>query len=131
MLGFSFDYPSMDFEYQLKTKVHVIAQVKTSKLTLPKSTIYFDFDSAKLKKSEIPKLKVFIRGDRVVIKGYASPEGSEEYNLRLSERRAKSVKKYLERKGIQVEEVKAFGESLCFEEQKDWWKCRKVEVELK
>jgi len=78
MLGFSFDYPSMDFEYQLKTKVHVIAQVKTSKLTLPKATIYFDFDSAKLRKSEIPKLKVFIRGDRVVIKGYASPEGSEE-----------------------------------------------------
>jgi len=131
MLGFGFDYPSMDFEYQLKTKLHVIAQVKSSKLTPLRATIYFDFDSAKLKKSEIPKLKVFIRGDRVVIKGYASPEGSEEYNLRLSERRAKSVKKYLERKGIRVEEVKAFGESLCFEEQKDWWKCRKVEVDLK
>lgn len=93
------------------------------------TTIYFDFDSDRLRKDQIPKLKIFKKGDRVVISGYASPEGSERYNLNLSKRRALSVKRFLEKRGVKVENIKVFGESLCFEEPKNWWKCRKAEVE--
>ena len=127
MLGFGFDYPAVSFEYQLKAKTYVITREMSTKLT-PAVIIYFDFDSAELRKNEIPKLKVFKKGDRVIISGYASPEGSEEYNLELSKRRAMSVKTYLEKQGVKVLKLKAFGESVCFEKQKDWWRCRKAEV---
>jgi len=94
-----------------------------------KVTIYFDFDSAVLRKDQIPKLNIFKRGDRVEVRGYASPEGTKEYNLRLSEKRARNVKNYLKKRGVVVKKLKAFGEDFCFEEKKNWWKCRKVEVE--
>ena len=127
MFGFGFDYPAVSFEYQLKAKTYVITERKFTKLT-PAVVIYFDFDSAKLKNDQIPKLKVFKKGDKVIISGYASPEGSEKYNLELSRRRALSVKEYLEKKGVKVLKIKAFGEGLCFEKPENWQECRKAEV---
>jgi len=45
----------------------------------------------------------------VNIEGYASSEGTEEYNQQLSLRRAESVRRYLIRKGIVAERIIASG----------------------
>jgi len=93
-----------------------------------KVSVYFDFDSAKLKEGEKEKLEVFNKGDSVIVKGFASPEGSERYNYSLSLRRANNVKNFLEKKGVKVLKVKAYGESLCNESKENWWKCRRADV---
>jgi outer membrane protein OmpA-like peptidoglycan-associated protein/tetratricopeptide (TPR) repeat protein len=49
----------------------------------------------------------------VIINGYADSRGSDEYNMRLSERRANSVKHYMIQKGIPASRIrtKGYGES--------------------
>ena len=90
--------------------------------------VYFDFDSAKLKEEEKEKLKKFKKGDRVILWGQASPEGSKSYNYELSKKRAESVKEFLEKLGVKVKEVKVLGE-FCLIDKKDWKLCRKVSAE--
>jgi OOP family OmpA-OmpF porin len=66
---------------------------------------HFDFDKSTLtvKGVEIMKenIKVFKENPemKVVIAGYASASGTEEYNQKLSERRAKTVREYLVNEG--------------------------------
>ena len=43
------------------------------------------------------------------INGYASPEGTNEYNMQLSKRRAEAVADYLANKGIIIKSVKGHG----------------------
>jgi outer membrane protein OmpA-like peptidoglycan-associated protein len=45
----------------------------------------------------------------VNIYAYASPEGSKEYNLELSQKRADAVAEYLKAKGVTVESAKGMG----------------------
>ncbi len=94
-------------------------------------TVYFDFDSDVLKEGEKRKLRVIKKGDRVFLEGYASPEGSKEYNLGLSKRRAKRVADFLKKKGTKIEGVRAYGEEGCNLAKEEWWKCRKVEIRVR
>lgn len=61
----------------------------------------FPFDSAELKpegRTELDQLAKEVRGmpyDRVTVTGHASRSGTDEYNMRLSERRAQAVRDYL------------------------------------
>ena len=73
------------------------------------ATIFFAFDSDKLDdraKAELDKL-----GENGIycIDAYASSEGSTEYNVALSQRRADAVKKYLEGRGAKVESAVGHG----------------------
>ncbi|MEN8183382.1 MAG: OmpA family protein [Myxococcota bacterium] len=70
-------------------------------------TVYFDFDMALVRNDQKPKLQTNgtqIQGHgewrRVTLQGYTDERGSEEYNLALGERRANSVKRYLETLGV-------------------------------
>jgi len=45
----------------------------------------------------------------VILDAYASPEGAKAYNQKLSQKRADSVKGYLENKGVKVADAKAHG----------------------
>ena len=45
----------------------------------------------------------------IVIEGYASSDGSEGYNMKLSERRATSVKEYLVENGIDANRLNTVG----------------------
>lgn len=73
------------------------------------NTFYFEFDKYNLKKDQINTLKEhvnFIKKnniDHVTIEGHTDEIGTSEYNIALGERRAKSIKMYLERKGINTE----------------------------
>lgn len=142
MLDFAFDIPGGDLSYQMRTEVHVIGMRSESPLTFTgkkivrlnmsrskdrKITIYFDFDSARLIESEKEKLTE-VKG-RVFLRGYASPEGSSVYNLRLSERRAGAVADFLQKRGVKIEGLKGYGEERCSEPPTRWYLCRKVEVE--
>ena len=72
---------------------------KTSSITI--NNIFFDFDSAVLKKestSELKRLVTFVQENsiaKIKIIGHTDKVGSDEYNKKLSLDRANSVKKYV------------------------------------
>ncbi|MFZ1807359.1 MAG: OmpA family protein [Cyclobacteriaceae bacterium] len=87
--------------------------------TINLNNIFFDFDQTTLKSESFPELNriVSLMNDKptleVEISGHADATGPEAYNLGLSERRAKSVVRYLTDKGVAKERVKVsfFGEA--------------------
>jgi outer membrane protein OmpA-like peptidoglycan-associated protein len=98
--------------------------------------VYFLYDSSALTSfaqgildqnvkvfKEYPKLKA-------ILIGYASPEGTDEYNLKLSERRAIAVKDYLVKAGISEDilTVKPMGELEAV--KSSWPFARKVHFEV-
>ena len=84
------------------------------KITLS-ATELFAFNSAMLSIPQ-PKLDDIAAAlnanpqiNQVVITGYADRIGSDQYNLKLSERRANSVKTYLNEKGVDGQRLNAVG----------------------
>jgi OmpA-OmpF porin, OOP family len=73
--------------------------------------IHFDFDKATLTSTAIEILKESVQklknspGVNVRIEGHTCAHGSEEYNMALGERRAKTVKEYLTDAGIPAERL--------------------------
>lgn len=71
------------------------------------STIYFEYDQARLSADARKKLAQnaeWIKsntGYTVQVEGHTDERGSVEYNLALGERRAKSVRAYLESLGVE------------------------------
>ena len=83
------------------------------------NNIFFDFDKAVLKPESFPELNRIVdalkekSGMQIEIAGHTDNIGTEEYNLSLSERRARAVISYLAEKGIPANRLKVvfFGES--------------------
>ncbi len=79
------------------------------------SEVFFDFDSATLKpggRAELERVAEVLnkyRKTTIVVEGHTDKTGPEEYNQRLSERRAQAVKNALIQMGIIEERVKAYG----------------------
>ena len=79
---------------------------------------HFDFDKATLRPEAMPKLQEAVRvmGEnptiKVNIEGHTDSVGSDEYNMRLSERRAQSVENFLVTKGVAADRLtpKGYGE---------------------
>lgn len=94
-------------------------QAIIGKYNLSMKPIYFDFDSYKLETDGIDALDKIANALSnhnnfgVQFDGHADYIGSEEYNLKLSEKRANSTKGYLMNKGITGDRIKLqyFGES--------------------
>jgi peptidoglycan-associated lipoprotein len=69
------------------------------------STVYFAFDDSSILDSEKTRLSANqdciakAKGKSVFVVGHTDTSGTEEYNIALSERRAKSVADYLARLG--------------------------------
>lgn len=77
-------------------------QVKTIQRVTLDSETYFEFDSARLKPAAKGKLDELVKSidnskgfEKITITGHADRIGSREYNQRLSEQRAGSVRQYL------------------------------------
>src|SRR5688572_26832748 len=70
------------------------------------NTVYFDYDSSNVRRSETSKLDAiasYIKGggNRAIrVEGHADARGTEEYNRALGEKRAQSVREYLARAGV-------------------------------
>lgn len=76
--------------------------------------VFFDFDRSELKPEsfvELNKLADYLMKNaiRIEIGGHTDDQGSEEYNDRLSENRAKAVYDYLIQKGIPAERLQYKG----------------------
>jgi OmpA-OmpF porin, OOP family len=107
----------------LKNKDITLAPIEVTlveanaKITL--NNIFFDFDKATLKSESFPELNriVSLMNENptmeVEIAGHTDPIGTGEYNMSLSERRAKSVTRYLVSKGISEKRITTsyFGET--------------------
>jgi outer membrane protein OmpA-like peptidoglycan-associated protein len=82
------------------------------------NNIFFDFDKTILRPESFPELDRLITmlkeksGMQIEIAGHTDATGDAKYNLKLSERRAKAVIKYLAQKGIEAKRLNAvfFGE---------------------
>lgn len=77
--------------------------------------INFDFDKSNIKKEFIPVLDQAVEilkahpDVKVVVEGYCDGIGTEAYNLKLSERRANSVKQFLVKNGINANNIQTIG----------------------
>jgi outer membrane protein OmpA-like peptidoglycan-associated protein len=88
-------------------------------MSLGEDTLRFDFDKATLRPehretlSRIAGVLLASRGYRINIYGHTDDIGTEEYNLRLSQRRAQAVRNYLVEAGVDPEIIstKGFGKS--------------------
>jgi OmpA-OmpF porin, OOP family len=88
-------------------------------VTINLNNVFFDFDKAVLKPESFPELDRIVTlmkeksGMQIEITGHTDNVGPENYNLGLSERRAKAVVKYLTGKEITSDRISTqfFGET--------------------
>ncbi len=82
--------------------------------------VYFAYDRYDIRAAEKPKLRANAdaiqansSGGVITVEGHCDERGSEEYNLALGERRAQTVKRYLQDLGVPSSrlETVSFGES--------------------
>ncbi|MCX8082191.1 MAG: OmpA family protein [bacterium] len=106
--------------------VEKIVKVPGKVLVLNLKDVYFNYDSAKITPLAAQTIKenaAVIKanpGIKIAIVGSASPEGTSEYNLKLSERRVNAVKDALVKEGVDANRLitKAAGE---VEAEKSAW----------
>lgn len=77
--------------------------------------INFDFDKSNIKREFVPVLDEAAQilkdnpNINVTIEGHTDSKGTDEYNQRLSERRAKAVKQYLVSRGVEAGRLDTVG----------------------
>jgi len=82
-------------------------------------SVHFDFDKSNIRKDAVPVLDeaVSILKEEgtigVIVEGHTDSRGTDAYNMKLSQRRAESVKKYLVDHGVAASRLRTegFGES--------------------
>ena len=116
------DYPFYSENFQLeKTYTELSPFLKDIALqptdvgtVVTLKNVFFDFDKVELKPEsyvELDKLADYLRTNkiRIEIGGHTDDQGSDDYNDRLSENRAKSVYDYLVNKGIPADRLQYKG----------------------
>jgi len=99
--------------------------VTATKIEL-KQTVYFDTRKAKIKKVSFPLLDEVAQAlvdnpkIKVRIEGHTDSQGSDKFNLKLSQQRADSVRKYMIAKGVDAFRMQAegFGEAVPIEDNR-------------
>ncbi|MBN1517276.1 peptidoglycan-associated lipoprotein Pal [Candidatus Sumerlaeota bacterium] len=101
-------------------------------------TVHFDYDSSEL----TPKAREALMGNlewlqqhadaKILIEGHCDERGTIEYNLALGERRANSVKSFLQNHGIDASRLFtiSYGEERPIDlgyGESSWWKNRRAE----
>jgi outer membrane protein OmpA-like peptidoglycan-associated protein/tetratricopeptide (TPR) repeat protein len=97
--------------------------------------IYFDYDKWNIRKDAIPEMEKMLTylnkypDVKVEISAHTDCRGSDEYNERLSKRRAKSARKYLIDKGISAQRMteKGYGEYKLSNKCSDDVECTEAE----
>ncbi len=73
--------------------------------------VYFDFDSARVKPSEVSKIEAVASwmksnsSAKLVVEGHCDERGTAEYNRALGERRAGAAREELVRMGVEAERI--------------------------
>lgn len=99
--------------------------------------VYFEFDSALVRPSELPKLQAVanaLRGNnkKLIIEGHCDERGTAEYNRALGERRALACREELIRMGIAADRIStiSYGEdrpAVLGHDESAWSKNRRCE----
>ena len=94
--------------------VEKVVTKEVTKMYNPAKTVIVNFAKASAELTEPTKeiLSTIDKGCKVKIEAGASPEGTEEFNMKLSEERAEAVKAYLQANGVEVTGTNAVGEEL-------------------
>jgi OOP family OmpA-OmpF porin len=87
---------------------------RTEKYTLSANELFtFDSSAVRQPQAKLDEIATALKGDgspdEIVIVGYTDRLGSDDYNQKLSERRAIAVKDYLMNKGIESSRLRAEG----------------------
>lgn len=112
-----FNIPASENYQEVHKKIHLKPVDVGSKVVL--NNIFFDLDQAVLKdasKAELERVYQVLDknpGLKVQVNGHTDSQGTEQYNRKLSEQRAKAVVNYLVNKGIDKERLtyKGYGAS--------------------
>lgn len=120
-----------------KKKIEIKPQDDLFKV-LSLNPIYFDFDSDYIRPDaaiELAKIVSVMKDNPnmiIDIRAFTDSRGNDEYNLKLSERRAKSTAEWIISQGIDSERVtyKGFGETLLLNHCKNGVNCSEQEHEL-
>ncbi len=101
-------------------KIEIIPDKEDSTLIHMSLRITFDFDRSSIRKSEEPTMRKLVEilntwpGAKVAISGHTDSIGDDYYNMALSDRRMKSVMRFLSRHGVDAKRFfmpVAYGES--------------------
>ncbi|WP_141732254.1 OmpA family protein [Oligoflexus tunisiensis] len=95
-----------------KTDEHKFSVDKDGKLEFKAEIVYFAFDDATLTAEGMARLDAIAAHmkntkEKLKVEGHCDDRGSVEYNLALGQRRAESVRKYLETVGIGADRLQA------------------------
>jgi len=102
----------------VEQRKEVATYVKEKDLPAIDMEIYFDYNSARLNKQSMPKLKELgealldekLNGETFMIAGHTDAVGGGGYNQTLSERRAESVRQYLlDKHNLDISKLIAIG----------------------
>lgn len=104
-------------------------------------TIYFDFDKANIRTDQVASLETNLAilkenpALQIVLGGHADERGTKEYNMKLSARRAETIKNYLVNKGIDAARIViyAYGEDRPIatgHNEASWSFNRRVDISL-
>lgn len=104
--------------------------------------IHFDFDKYNIKSEYVPALKANAEwlqanpNTNLVIEGHCDERGTQEYNIGLGDRRARSGKSYLVNLGVAANRIStiSYGEErpLCTAHNEScWWQNRRDEFVAK
>ncbi len=95
-----------------KANDHEFSVDKDGKLEFKAEIVYFSFDDASLTPEGMARLDAIAAHmkttkEKLKVEGHCDDRGSIEYNLALGQRRAESVRKYLETVGIGADRLQA------------------------
>jgi peptidoglycan-associated lipoprotein len=96
-----------------KADEHEFSVDKSGKLEFKAEIVYFAFDDASLTPEGMARLDAIAAhmktntAEKLKVEGHCDDRGSIEYNLALGQRRAESVRKYLETVGIGADRLEA------------------------
>lgn len=82
--------------------------------------VNFDFDKSNIRKEDVADLEkavAFVKkypDSKVALEGHTDSRGTDKYNLKLSQRRADAVKKYLVDKGEKADRISAEGKGEAY-----------------
>jgi len=82
--------------------------------------VNFDFDKSNIRKEDVADLEkavAFVKkypDSKVALEGHTDSRGTDKYNLKLSQRRADAVKKYLVDKGEKADRITAEGKGEAY-----------------
>ena len=101
---------------QLNEARNTKAEASGDTINIIESVVAFRFNQSDVDSSQMPSLEHvanYLKNNpdaNITVNGYASPEGTEEYNLQRSQRRADAVKNLLVSKyGIEADRINAIG----------------------